>query len=156
MGSVNCVHRRIFDRVGYWNDRLSRLRPEFYNRVRLGLLTAYADEITYPAPLRCIGIGATQASPNWQQRFGDCVRDPADRGGAACIAARFLSSRPRGRTSAVRRGLTQHALPVAEIARSRRAAPPRRKRPRHEECATRGRRVARLALGGSRASVSGR
>jgi glycosyltransferase involved in cell wall biosynthesis len=49
MGSVNCVHRRdAFERVGYWNERLTRFGDrEFYNRVRTsGLPTRYVDQVT--------------------------------------------------------------------------------------------------------------
>jgi hypothetical protein len=49
MGSVNCVHRRgVFERVGYWNDRLFRFGDrEFYNRVRTSSVpSVYVDRVT--------------------------------------------------------------------------------------------------------------
>jgi len=49
MGAVTLVHRRrVFDEVGYWNDRLFRFGDrEFYNRVRTsGLPCDYVDTIT--------------------------------------------------------------------------------------------------------------
>jgi glycosyltransferase involved in cell wall biosynthesis len=49
MGSVTCVHRRrVFDRVGYWNDELFRFGDrEFYNRVRVSdVPSAYRDVVT--------------------------------------------------------------------------------------------------------------
>jgi glycosyltransferase involved in cell wall biosynthesis len=49
MGSVNCVHRRdVFEKVGYWNDRLFRFGDrEFYNRVRTSSVpTRYVDRVT--------------------------------------------------------------------------------------------------------------
>lgn len=47
-GSVNCVHeRRLFDRVGYWNDSLSRFGDrEFVNRSRRTASWHYVDQIT--------------------------------------------------------------------------------------------------------------
>lgn len=49
MGAVVIVHRRrVFDKVGYWNDKLFRFGDrEFYNRVRVsGIPCAYVDYIT--------------------------------------------------------------------------------------------------------------
>ena len=48
-GAANCVHRRrVFDVLGYWNDRLFRFGDrEFYNRVRRSRLASrYVDHVT--------------------------------------------------------------------------------------------------------------
>ena len=49
MGAGTLLHRRaVFERVGYWNDRLVRFGDrEFHNRVRVsGLRCAYLDYVT--------------------------------------------------------------------------------------------------------------
>ena len=71
MGSVNCVHdRRLFDRVGAWNERLSRFGDrEFYNRARRGAHARYLDHITI---LRFYAI-------HWDKRYQDLEHPPQGR-----------------------------------------------------------------------------
>lgn len=81
MGSVNCVHRRdVFEKVGYWNDRLVRFGDrEFYNRVRTSAVRSrYVDRVTV---LRFYAqhwdgrYAGFRTAP--QSRYVETVRDPA-------------------------------------------------------------------------------
>jgi glycosyltransferase involved in cell wall biosynthesis len=68
MGSVNCVHeRRLFERVGGWNEALSRFGDrEFYNRARRGARSHYLDRITI---LRFYAL-------HWDRRYGRVGEPP--------------------------------------------------------------------------------
>jgi hypothetical protein len=71
MGSVNCVHeRRLFARVGEWNEGLSRFGDrEFYNRARRSARWRYLDRITI---LRFYAL-------HWDARYGRLERPPQGR-----------------------------------------------------------------------------
>ncbi len=92
MGAVNCVHRRaVFERVGYWNDRLFRFGDrEFYNRVRLsGPATRYVDHVSlvrFYARHWDARYRPDVAPP--QERYLDKVRDPAWRDAVRALAVR--------------------------------------------------------------------
>jgi glycosyltransferase involved in cell wall biosynthesis len=84
MGSVTCVHeRRVFDTVGYWDDRLFRFGDrDFYNRVRTSSEpTLYVDK---PTVLRFYaqhwdGLYERAGGPP-QRRYLALLGDPAWRG----------------------------------------------------------------------------
>jgi glycosyltransferase involved in cell wall biosynthesis len=71
MGSVNCVHeRRLFERVGEWNEALSRFGDrEFYNRARRSARARYLDRVTI---LRFYAL-------HWQRRYRRLERPPQER-----------------------------------------------------------------------------
>jgi glycosyltransferase involved in cell wall biosynthesis len=71
MGSVNCVHeRRLFERVGTWNERLSRFGDrEFYNRARRRARSRYLDHVTI---LRFYAL-------HWDGRYRDLEHPPQAR-----------------------------------------------------------------------------
>jgi glycosyltransferase involved in cell wall biosynthesis len=71
MGSVNCVHeRRLFERVGEWNEGLSRFGDrEFYNRARRSARWRYIDRITI---LRFYAL-------HWDERYRSLEQPPQGR-----------------------------------------------------------------------------
>jgi glycosyltransferase involved in cell wall biosynthesis len=100
MGSVNCVHRRqVFERVGYWNDRLFRFGDrEFYNRVRTSAVpTRYVDRVTVLRFYAQHWDGRYDRLPAAPQgRYLELVQDPTWR-------ARVHQALEEGRDFAVRR-----------------------------------------------------
>jgi len=68
-GALTCVHhRRVFDQVGYWDERLERFGDrEFWQRVqRAGIPCAHLDEITV---LRFYAL-------QWDHHYGSCSEPP--------------------------------------------------------------------------------
>src|SRR5262249_48127197 len=80
IGAGTIVHRRsVFERIGYWNDRLFRFGDrDFFNRARAAVPSAYVDLVSV---LRFYALHwdahyAGLAAPP-QQRYLDCLADPA-------------------------------------------------------------------------------
>ena len=71
IGSANLVHRRsLFDRVGYWDENLSRFGDrEFYNRARRAGESVYFDEVTL---LRFFAL-------QWDRRYASLPEPPQAR-----------------------------------------------------------------------------
>ena len=106
MGAGTLVHRRrLFDRVGYWNDALFRFGDrEFFNRVRnIDAASAYRDEVTRAALLRP-ALGCRLRSHGGAAAgalAGAGRRSPLARCGAR--RRRAGPARPRGAAAAVGR-----------------------------------------------------